>query len=56
MGNYKNRRPKPHKGHCGMCALLTTDGRRNGRRRTLQERRADVSHREQLVELSDKRR
>lgn len=41
MANYKNRKPKSYKGHCGMCCLLDSDGRRNGRRRTLQELRAE---------------
>jgi hypothetical protein len=42
MAHYKNRRPKPHKGHCGMCCLRTTDGRRNGRLPSLAEQRAAV--------------
>ncbi len=41
MANYKNRKPKPFKGHCGMCCLLDSDGRRNGRLRTLQELRSE---------------
>jgi hypothetical protein len=40
MANYKNRKPKSFKGHCGMCCLRGTDGRRNGRLRTMQELRA----------------
>ena len=47
MANWKNRRPKAFKGHCGMCTLRRTDGRRNGRRLTVQERRAQLSEREQ---------
>ena len=50
MANFKNRKPKSFKGCCGMCCLRTTDGRRNGRQRTLQELRADDSHRDQLGE------
>lgn len=47
VANFKNRRPKPYKGCCGMCCLQTTDGRRNHRVPTMQERRATVSEREQ---------
>lgn len=50
--NYKNRRPKRFKGHCGMCCLATTDGRRNGRRLTKKERASKLAEREQLRELS----
>lgn len=50
MSNFKNRKPKSYKGCCGMCCLRTTDGRRNGRLRTLQELRAEDSAREQLGE------
>jgi hypothetical protein len=38
--HYKNRKPKSYKGHCGMCCLQFSDGRRNGRHPTVQERRA----------------
>lgn len=37
--NYKNRKPKSYKGHCGMCALHDSNGKRNGRRLTIQEQR-----------------
>lgn len=40
MANYKNSKPKSFKGCCGMCCLMDSDGRRNGRLRTLQELRA----------------
>ena len=50
MAHYKNRRPKTFKGHCGMCTLQTTDGRRNGRIRTKQEKLAALSEKEQRRE------
>lgn len=53
MAHYKNRKPKSYKGCCGMCALRTTDGRRNGRQRTRQEKRAQASEREQRREVRE---
>lgn len=50
MAHHKNRKPKSYKGCCGMCCLRTTDGRRNGRLLSRQERRAEDSFREQLGE------
>jgi len=40
MAHYKNRKPKSYKGHCAMCSLYTTNGKRNGRHKTVQEKRA----------------
>ncbi len=54
--HYKNKRPKPHKGHCLMCSLSTTDGRRNGRLRTRQERAAALSEREALLDSARNRK
>ena len=50
MANYKNKKPKSYVGCCGMCCLRKTDGRRNGRLLTRQERQAEDSYREQLGE------
>jgi len=49
--HYKNKRPKPHKGHCWMCSLRTTNGRRNGRLRTRQERASALSEKEAVRDL-----
>lgn len=48
--HHKRRRRKKGgiKGHCHMCSLATTDGRRNGRTLTVQEQAAKVSEREQV--------
>jgi len=48
--NHKNRKPKSYKGCCVLCSLRMSDGRRNGRRPTLQEVRSDDSFRDQLGE------
>lgn len=52
MANYKNNKPKSYKGCCGLCCLNDTDGRRNGRRHTIQEERfymnADEEERDYL--------
>jgi hypothetical protein len=52
MANYKNNKPKSYKGCCGLCCLYDTDGRRNGRRHTIQEERfymnADEEERDYL--------
>jgi hypothetical protein len=49
MANYKNRKPKPYKGCCGMCALRYSNGRRCGRKLTMAERRARLDEREQRL-------
>ena len=48
MAHFKrrHRRRGGIKGCCGMCMLQKTDGRRNGRLLTLQEKRAARSERE----------
>ncbi len=48
----RRRRRAGIKGCCGMCMLQTTDGRRNGRLLTKQERRARLSAQEQIKEQS----
>jgi len=50
MAHYKNRKPKSFKGCCTMCAYRSTDGRRNGRIRTKQEKIARLREREQRRE------
>lgn len=51
MAHYKNRKPKPYKGHCTLCSYRSTNGRRNGRMRTKQEQRALISEKEQVKYL-----
>jgi len=43
MANYKNKKPKSYKGHCTLCSLRTTNGKRNGRQRSISELRAEQS-------------
>jgi len=52
MGHHKRRKRRKGgiKGCCGLCMLRKTDGRRNGRLLTWQERRSRISEREQLDE------
>jgi len=52
--HHKRRRRKKggHKGHCGMCSLRTTDGRRNGRVMTRSEQEFVISMLEQLDGVS----
>ena len=40
MANHKNRKPKSYKGHCTLCSLRTTNGKRNGRQRSVSELKA----------------
>lgn len=49
--HYKNRKPKPFKGHCTLCSYRSTNGRRNGRIRKYQELVAALSEKEQIEEL-----
>lgn len=51
--HFKRRRRKRggHKGCCGMCCLRTTDGRRNGRRMTLQEQASVFDMLQQIEDL-----
>ncbi len=51
MAHHKRRKRKAFKGCCGMCSLRTTDGRRNGRIRTKQEKIAAIREREQAQEV-----
>lgn len=55
MSHHKRRRRKKGgvKGHCHLCSLATTDGRRNGRTLTVQEQAARVSEREQVTETPE---
>lgn len=46
----RKRRRAGIKGHCGMCMLRKTDGRRNGRVPTKQETASELSLREQSQE------
>lgn len=41
MANYKNKKPKSYKGHCALCSLRTTNGKRNGRQGSISELRAE---------------
>jgi hypothetical protein len=54
MAHYKRRRRRKGgiKGHCHMCSLRTTNGTRNGRLLTQQEK----SHRLKLQESDEERR
>ncbi len=54
MAHHKNRKPKSFKGHCTMCSWRTTNGTRNGRRRTKQEKRAALSEKEQKREAGER--
>ena len=54
MANYrKKRRRGGIKGCCGMCCLATTDGRRNGRKMTKQERISVLTYEEEIEALDD---
>jgi len=57
MAHFKRRKRRKGgiKGHCGMCCLVDTDGRRNGRRLTWQEKRHKLSYAEALQELKAKK-
>lgn len=52
MAHYKRRKRRKGgiKGCCGMCMLQTTDGRRNGRVLTWQEKRAVLDAKDMLEE------
>ena len=50
MANYKNNKPKTYRGCCKMCCLNDTDGRRNGRRHSLQEEKFYISADEEEYE------
>jgi len=53
MAHHKRRRRRRAgiKGHCGMCMLRTTDGRRNGRLLTKQEKANRLKLKEASSEL-----
>jgi hypothetical protein len=55
MAHHKRRKRRKGgiKGCCGLCCLATTDGRRNGRKLTLQERSSVLSHKEALVDVRE---
>lgn len=56
MANFKNSRPKPYKGCCGMCACKDHDaGLRNKRTLTLAEQRHIVGHEEDVAACGDPR-
>lgn len=52
MAHHKRRKRRRAgiKGHCGMCMLRKTDGRRNGRLLTWQEKSNDLKFEEGLKE------
>jgi hypothetical protein len=53
MAHYKRRKRRKGgmKGCCGLCMLRKTDGRRNGRILTVQEKKAVLSTRDMLDEI-----
>jgi hypothetical protein len=54
--HYKNRKPKPYKGCCWLCALMVyRGGCRHKRRRTMQETRFNDSADQQEKELKVRR-
>jgi hypothetical protein len=45
--HYKNRKPKKFKGCCSLCCLGDSNGTRNGRLLTRQEKKARLNEKEQ---------